>query len=64
MTLRLDNGKGIKIVKLHETVPSGNDSTDLVLLDRQNGLLLNGINFTGDRARKRAINEEGAQIRL
>ena len=64
MTLRLDEEKGIKVVEVRETSLHGNDSMDFALLDRQNGQLLNGINFTAHRTRKRAAAGEGARIRI
>lgn len=64
MTLRLDAEKGIKIVEQRETALRGPRPLDLVLLDRQNGMVLNGINFAGDRVRRQAETGEGGQIRL
>lgn len=64
MTLRLNEENGIKIVELRETAPRGRGPMDLVLLDRQNGVLLTGINFAGDRVRRHSQTGEGGQIRL
>ncbi len=64
MTLRLDAEKEIKVVELRETALRGIGPMDLVLLDRQNGMVLNGINFAGHRMRRHAETGEGGQIRL
>jgi hypothetical protein len=63
MTLRLDESNGIKVVHSRETALRRGDSLGLVLLDRQRGLLLKGVDLTGFRPRRERTLQRG-QVRI
>ena len=63
MTLRLDEMEGVKVVHSPEAALRGMESVGLVLLDRQRGLLLKGLDLSGFRPR-RARTLPGGRIRL
>lgn len=64
MTLRLDEGKGVRVVQSQDTPTPGAEPVSFVLLDRQRGMLLNRINFFAYPARKRRERAMGGQIHI
>ena len=64
MSLRLDEGEGVRVVQLKDFSPEGRDEeVDILLVDRKHGMLLNRIRFFSQPARKRAA-ATGAQLHL
>jgi hypothetical protein len=53
MSLRLDEGDGVRVVQLKDFALGGEDEVDILLVDRKQGVLLNRIRFFTQPARKR-----------
>ena len=64
MTLRLDEWSGVRIVRFHEKRSAGADPVGFDLLDRHKGRVLNRVNFTGGRTRKRNRSGRGGQVHV
>jgi hypothetical protein len=63
MSLRLDEGDGVRVVQLKDLSPGGEDEIDILLVDRKQGVLLNRIRFLSQPTRKRE-RAAGAQLQL
>ncbi len=61
MTLRLDEGEGVRVVQLKDFAPGGEEQVNILLVDRKQGMLLNRIRFFSQPARRRE-RATGAQL--